>query len=431
MIINYAAIFFIFMISNIFSEVDIKNINENSQLKFPLKNNIYLISSVFIKDKEYEIPIDISSDRTWVNTNQITSNHNKELIIEECPTFDLEFKTKTNDPISFFDRKLILEDISYDELSNNLNNLTCDTKKGVIGFSPNSGKKVLNLLNQLNKSYLLKKYFSIYKNELILGNFDQEIKENKHITANLLDSAENKWKINLQGIYFGEVDKSYFKENEKEFVINIMNNNYKKLNIDCEFNTLQRMIIVPYYNLDSINSNIFKNKCRLIDNEKDLFTGLYCNKKTLDKLPNLSFMINDQLLYVPTNKLFIKDKSNPDEYLFMIAFTYFIWERGACMVGSYFFNELGIKTIFNAENNNVYLLSNDIVEKVKIVDEYSVDDKQLILNNNSFSIYDFVLCFILISNVFGIIILLAGLYKEKFFGKMQNRIKNIRRMNKQ
>ena len=431
MIIKYIDIVcFISLISNIFSDIDIKNLNENSLLRFSLKSNLYLSSSLFINDQEYNIPIDISSDRTWINIKSTSNNHNKELVIEECPIYELNFKTKKNSQISFFDRSLVLDDIYYEEVANNLNNLTCDTKNGIIGLSPKSEKKVLNLLTQLNKSYLLKKCFSIYKNELIIGNFEEELKQNKHIEINILDSFQNKWVINLQGVYFGEIDASYINNNQNEFKINVLNNNYKNVNINCEFNSLQRMIIVEYFLMDSIHTNIFRNKCNLRRNEEEKFEGIYCDKNVYEKLPDLSFMINNKLLHVSKNKLFIKDRHNPDEFLFLIAFSDIIWEKGTCLVGSYFFNELDIKTIFDAENNKIYLLSNDIIENAKIVDDYSVDDKQIILNNNSFSIYDFILSLILISNFFGIIILLISLYKEKIYGKMHH-LKKIKRMNKQ
>ena len=428
MIINYSSIFsFISLISIILTDVDIKNLNENSQLKFPLKKSIYLSSSIFINDKEYEIPIDMGLDRTWININDMPKNHDKELIIDECPLFDMKFKTKNNVPISFFEKNLILEDISFDELTSNLDEMNCDTKNGVIGLSPRSEKKVLNLLTHLNKAYSIKKYFSIYDNQLIIGNFDEEIKNNKHIVSNLAD-YDNKWSIAIQGIYFGETE-SYKKNNE--LIINVLNNNYKKTLMNVEFNCLQRMIIVEYFYFDSINSKIFKNKCNIRSNEKERFQGIYCDKKIINKLPDISFMINDKLLRIPINKLFIKDKNNPNEYLFLIAFSDIIWDKGASVVGNYFFNELGIKVIFDAENSNIYILSNDIIDNVKIVDDYSVDNKQKILNNNSFSLYDFILCCILISNFFGIIILVASIYKEKFLGKMTNRIKKIKRMNKQ
>ena len=429
MIINYLSyIFFISLISIIFSAVDIKNINENTQLKFTLKQNIYLSSSIFINNKEYELPLDISSDRLFVNTKDTSFNHNKNLVIEECPKYELEFKSKTNVPISFFDKNLILEEISYDELSNNINELSCDTKNGAIGLSPKSEKKVLNLLDQLNKSYLLKKYFTIYNNELIIGDLEEEIKKSKYISSSVL-YPEQKWSINIQGLYFGEID-SYKKNNNNEFTINVLNNNYKKLNLDIEFNTLQRMIIIEYYQFDYINENIFKNKCNIKRNEQERFEGIYCDKNTIDKLPDFGFVINNKLLPIQINKLFIKDKNNPEEYLFLIGYSDIIWEKGPCLVGSYFFNELGIKVIFDAENSKVYILSNDIIDKIKIVNDYLVDGTQSILNNNSFSIYDLVLCFILISNFFGIIILLVSLYKEKFLGKMSNHIKKIKRMNK-
>ena len=428
MIINYSSIFsFISLISIILTDVNIKNLNENSQLKFPLKKSIYLSSSIFINGKEYEIPIDMGLDRTWININDMPKNHNKELIIDECPLFDMKFKTKNNVPISFFEKNLILEDISFDELTSNLDEMNCDTKNGVIGLSPRSEKKVLNILTQLNKAYSIKKYFSIYDNQLIIGNFDEEIKNNKHIVSNLAD-YDNKWSIAIQGIYFGETE-SYKKNNE--LIINVLNNNYKKTLMNVEFNCLQRMIIVEYFYFDSINSKIFQNKCNIRSNEKERFQGIYCDKKIINKLPDISFMINDKLLRIPINKLFIKDKNNPNEYLFLIAFSDIIWDKGASVVGNYFFNELGIKVIFDAENSNIYILSNDIIDNVKIVDDYSVDNKQKILNNNSFSLYDFILCCILISNFFGIIILVASIYKEKFLGKMANRIKKIKRMNKQ
>ena len=428
MIINYSSIFsFISLISIILTDVDIKNLNENSQLKFPLKKNIYLSSSIFINDKEYEIPLDMALDRTWININDKPKIHNKELIIEDCPLFDMKFKTKNNAPISFFEKNLILEEISFDELTSNVDDLACDTKSGVIGLSPKSEKKVLNLLTQLNKAYSIKKYFSIYDNQLIIGNFDEEIKNNKHIVSNLAD-YDNKWSIAIQGIYFGETE-SYKKNNE--LIINVLNNNYKKTLMNVEFNCLQRMIIVEYYYFDSINRKIFKNKCNIKSNDKERFQGIYCDKKIINELPDISFMINGKLLRIPINKLFIEDKNNPNEYLFLIAFSDIIWDKGSSIVGNYFLNELGIKVIFDAENSNIYILSNDIIDNIKIVDDYSVDNKQKILNNNSFSLYDFILCCILISNFFGIIILIASIYKEKFLGKMTNRIKKIKRMNKQ
>ena len=432
MIIKYVEVIcFIYLISNIYSNVDVNNLNENSQLKFPLKKNLYLSSTIFIKDEEYNIPIDIGSDRTWINIKDKSNSHNKEIIIEECKSYELNFNSKKNIPISFFDKNLVLEDISYEEISYSLSDIKCDTKNGVIGLSPRSEKKSLNLLTQLNKSYSLKKCFSIYKNDLIIGNFDEEIKQNKHITANILDSYESKWVINVQGIYFGEIFNSDDKNDNNEFKINIMNSNYKTLNLNCGFNSLQRFIIIQYEYFEEINSKIFRNKCNIKRKDEEKFDGIYCDKNIIDKLPNLSFIINDKLLPLKINKLFEPSKDNPNEYIFLIAFSDIVWENNFCIIGSYFFNELGIKTIFDAENNNVYILSDDIIENVKIVDEYSLDDKQIILNNNSFSIYDFTICFILISNFFGIIILLISLYREKEFGKIQNRIRRIKRMNKQ
>ena len=77
MIINYKTIFFfIYLISNIRADIDVKNLNENSQLKIPLRKNIYLSSSIYINDKEYNIPIDMGLDRTWINLKKFNIRRN-------------------------------------------------------------------------------------------------------------------------------------------------------------------------------------------------------------------------------------------------------------------------------------------------------------------------------------------------------------------
>ena len=81
------------------------------------------------------------------------------------------------------------------------------------------------------------------------------------------------------------------------------------------------------------------------------------------------------------------------------------------------------------ENNQVHFLSDKIIENTKIIEDYSIDEKQIILNNYSFSKYDIVLCVILFLNFIGIFILLGSLYKEKVINQLPNHIKKIKRMN--
>ena len=414
-------------ILNFIYNIDIKNINENSQLTFPLKQDICLSISLFINDKEYNLPIDINADRTWINTNDNTNNKiDKNIILEECEIPDKDIKRKKNIPISFFDKDIKIDEIAYEEINNDFNLDTCNTKNGIIGLSNKSEKKILNLLTQINKVYSIKKSFSIFNNQLILGNFDDELKQNKHVCVNLLD-AQNKWGFNLQGIYYGEIDKSNYQDDY--FLINKMNNNYRKINAVFSFNSLQRFIIVDYYYFEFINNNIFKNKCNIKTDDQEKFTGIYCDKKTIETLPDLSFLIDDKMLPVPINKLFIQDKNSLDEYLFAIVFSEIVWDNGY-MIGNLFYNELGYKVIFDAESNHIYFLSDKIIEKVKIIDEYSIDERQNILNNYSFSIYDYILSIILILNFLGIIMLLGSLYKEKIINQLPDHIKKINRMNK-
>ena len=332
-------------------------------------------------------------------------------------------KEKKNIPISFFDKNILFEEIAFEEISHNFDN-NCITKNGVIGLSKKSEKKILNLLTQLNKIYSIKKYFSIFNNELIIGNFDDELKQNKYISVDLVDSGY-KWAFNLQGLYLGEINYDY-KNNEEYFVINVLNNNYKKLNTLIQINSLQKFIIVYYYYFSFIYEQIFKDKCTIKKNEN--FFGIYCNKNIIDKLPDyLSFMINDKLLPVRIKSLFIQDGTS-NEYLFAVVYSDDVWNSG-CILGNFFYNEGGNKLIFDVENNQVHFLSYKIIENTKIIDDYSIDEKQIILNNYSFSKYDVVLCVILFLNFCGIFILLGSLYKEKVINQLPNHIKKIKRMN--
>jgi hypothetical protein len=411
-------------IIHIITPIDIKELNENSQLKIQLKQDFYFTTSLYINDKELILPLDISSDRTWINKNDnILNKNNNKKILKECYLYDVDIKRKKNVPMSFFDKDLLLEEIAYDEINYEFNDTSCYTKYGIIGLGKKSEKKIYNLLTQLNKVYSLKRNFLIYNNELIIGNFDKELKENKYISTELVDT-ENKWAFNLQGIYYGEISKNNFKDDY--FIINKMNDYYKKLNIVLEFNSLQKYIIVDFFYFNFIKESIFNNKCSIKRDDLEDFEGIYCDKKTVDNLYDISFMINDKLLTIPKNSMFVKISSN--EYLFIIVFAEIVWGRDM-MIGSMFYNELGNKVILDGENNRVYFLSENIIEKVKIVDEYSIDEKQ-ILNNNSFTKYDFVLCGILILNFLGILMLLGALYKEKVVKQLPNNIKKIRRMNK-
>ena len=71
-------------------------------------------------------------------------------------------------------------------------NTSCHTKKGIIGLSKKSEKKVYNLLTQLNQVYSLKRCFSIKNNDfctmiltnLNVGEFkDIVLKENQNINV--------------------------------------------------------------------------------------------------------------------------------------------------------------------------------------------------------------------------------------------------------
>ena len=407
------------------SSIDINNINENSQLKIQLNNNFYLTVPLYINDKEYDLPIDICSDRTLINiNNNIDNQKNINIILPECKLQDIEKTRKKNTPISFFAKEITLDEIAYEEIDNAFENIECCTKNGIIGLSQKSEKKIFNLLNQLNKIYFLKKSFSIYNNELIIGNFTKEFSDNKYISTELIESRYN-WAFNLQGIYFGSINKNNYKNDY--FIINKMNSNYIKLNEIVEFNSLQKYIIVNYYYFDLLEEKIFQNKCTIKKNDENIFRGFYCNAKTIETLDDIGLMINDKLLIIPINKLFVKTSS--DEYLFVIVHSEYIWERIYGQIGNLFYNELGIKVIFDAENKQIHFLNDKIIEKVKIIDEYDIDDKQILLNNYTFSKYDAVLCIVLILNFLGIFMLLAVLYKEKMIKQLPNNIKNMNKMN--
>ena len=106
------------------SSIDINNINENSQIKIQLNNNFYLTVPLYINDKEYNLPIDIRSDRTLINiNNNIDNQKNIDIILPECKLQDIEKARKKNTPISFFAKEITLDEIAYEEIDNAFENL--------------------------------------------------------------------------------------------------------------------------------------------------------------------------------------------------------------------------------------------------------------------------------------------------------------------
>lgn len=390
--------------------IAVSKIDEKSYISFPLSDN-NLEASIFVKDTEYKLQIDISADRTWINSNNIDNKNKNNLLINECKINNIEEKKIIkNTDISFFDEDLTLEKIIIEKLTKD-NKLNCDNINGVIGLSKKSESKKLNLLTMLNDNYSLKKFFSVYNSNLVIGNFDNQLNNQNILSSDLLDIGYQ-WTFNLQGIFIGDL------KDKKNNIITIetKNENFKYLNLPMSFHTLQKLIIVNK-NIINFFKDKLLSKCTFMQNSNENFEGFYCNKNIISSLPIINFIINDQILSISPSKLFVD--LNENESLFIIVYSNIINENEGT-IGSLIFNNNDVQIIFDAENNKIHFVSKSFVNKIKIIDEFSVND------NSKFSRYDYVLIFVLIINIFGVILLFTSLYKEKSIKEFPKEIKKFK-----
>ncbi len=196
----FGIFYFLFLFNEIFSEdKEIKQIN----LNYNQNNDNLIETNVIINSEIYILPIDINSDKTWINkTNNFNLKKEKPFIENKC---NIKEYIEKEDKIIFNQGNIKLNSIFYLEIKNNEN---CNYK-GILGLRDKNKK--YSIIDSFKDTFKITKTFSLNKinNNIIemkIGNHLDFIKNNieKTINCNLLN--DDKIVTNLQGIIIGDLD---------------------------------------------------------------------------------------------------------------------------------------------------------------------------------------------------------------------------------
>ena len=391
--------YFLLLFNEIFSEdkEEIKQIILNYN-----QNNDNLIETIVtINSESYILPIDINSDKTWINkTYNFNPKKEKPFIENKC---NIKEYIEKEDKLIFNQGNIKLNSIFYLEIKINEN---CNYK-GILGLRANKNRKY-SIIDSFTDTFKITKTFSLNKIdknkiEMKIGNHLDFIKTNldKTINCNLLN--EDKLVTYLQGIIIGDLDIS--KKQNKIFYIGSSDEKLNIINEKIYFESLQKFIFGNNKFIKFLKDNTFYYyiKNGICEYEKKTnFYGFFCNKKILYNFPKISFIVNDFLITFNPNNLFEQIKDN--NYLFIIINNENNnnkdWSFGHILLNK--FNNI----IF--DNEKIYLIGKDNIEKIRIIEPFDPYYE----SKSNFE-YLITFCIFICMNLTGIIILLISLFKQK------------------
>ena len=393
----FGIFYFLFLFNEIFSEdKEIKQIN----LNYNQNNDNLIETNVIINSEIYILPIDINSDKTWINkTNNFNLKKEKPFIENKC---NIKEYIEKEDKIIFNQGNIKLNSIFYLEIKNNEN---CNYK-GILGLRDKNKK--YSIIDSFKDTFKITKTFSLNKinNNIIemkIGNHLDFIKNNieKTINCNLLN--DDKIVTNLQGIIIGDLDMK--KKQNKIFYIDSTDEKLNIINEKIYFESIQKFIFGNNKFIKFLKDNTFyysiKNGiCKY--EKKTNFYGFFCNKKILNNFPKISFIINDFLIKFNPINLF--EQINDNNYIFIIINNENDnnkdWSFGHILLNK--FNNI----IF--DNEKIYLIGKENIEKIRIIEPFDPYYE----SKSNFK-YLITFYFFICMNLTGIIILLISLFKLK------------------
>ena len=213
-------IFLIFYFVLLFNEIFSEDKEEIKQiiLNYNQNNDNLIETIVIINGETYILPIDINSEKTWINkTYNINPKKEKPFIENKC---NIKEYIEKEDKLIFNQGNIKLNSIFYLEIKNNEN---CNYK-GILGLRAKNKK--YSIIDSFTDTFKIKKTVSLNKNdnniiEMKIGNHLDFIKYNidKTINCNLLN--EDKLVNYLQGIIIGDLHIT--KKNKiKYFILNLL-----------------------------------------------------------------------------------------------------------------------------------------------------------------------------------------------------------------
>ena len=151
---------------------------------------------------------------------------------------------------------------------------------------------------------------------LFIGFYHENLLQfHEYVSYIKIEERDEKWRINLTHIFFGELSKEKIPNIDFPKIQYIIRNNIIKINLSAIISNLSKYIICPLSFLEYLNKiNYFKNYCQLKKYNDEIYRfecELYYIEKILKNIERINLVFNDvvsifkpsQLFEIESNKL--------------------------------------------------------------------------------------------------------------------------------
>ena len=277
----------------------------------------------------YQI-IDLTSKKTWVYENVIQIIPDK--LSNKKVKIKLFYPLNSEIYIKSYNEKFILGNNQ-----NNIKNCTLTNFKfyiinknekikipfdGIFALGKKFDDEKEDFIFQLYKQKKIKNnlfsitYYKLGKGMLFIGFYHENLLQfHEYVSYIKIEERDEKWRINLTHIFFGELSKEKIPNIDFPKIQYIIRNNIIKINLSAIISNLSKYIICPLSFLEYLNKiNYFKNYCQLKKYNDEIYRfecELYYIEKILKNIERINLVFNDvvsifkpsQLFEIESNKL--------------------------------------------------------------------------------------------------------------------------------
>ena len=277
----------------------------------------------------YQI-IDLTSKKTWVYENLIQIIPEK--LSNRKEKIKLFYPLNSEIYIKSYNEKFILGNNQ-----NNIQNCTLTNFKfyineknekieipfnGIFALGKKFDDEKEDFIFQLYKQKKIKNnlfsitYYKLGKGMLFIGFYHENLLQfHEYVSYIKIEERDEKWRINLTHIFFGELSKEKIPNIDFPKIQYIIRNNIIKVNSSAIISNLSKYIICPLSFLEYLNKiNYFKSYCQLKKYNDEIYRfecELYYIEKILKNIERINLVFNDvvsifkpsQLFEIESNKL--------------------------------------------------------------------------------------------------------------------------------
>ena len=329
---------------------------------------------------ELDVPLDISSESSWINKRSSDDSIFSSLSSRVTPHTSIPPESpQVALPVQFENNFTLNSFPFYDLTSTSAALLPFKATFAIPRQSSSSSTLSLFRNKGFNNVFSIR-HFSSGSHELRIGSHSNEIMFNsdRKIECDLLDIG-TKWSCKLQLIILGQLNQNNEHSNNlKVFYIDAKSANITKIEQPFIMDTMQKYIFMPKLAVKFFHKNIFNklikdSLCHYIENDYakgDGINAYYCTEAAIKLVPRINFVINSAVLSMNSEFLFRKvgKGEDGDEYMFVIVNSdkFDKWTFGNIV-----FEKATV--IFDAHDNKMIMLDEEdhIVKKIRLIGEYA------------------------------------------------------------